>query len=119
MDSQALPNSLKHTTPESSESQLLGCALDKCPAALLAAANPTTYINAKNPPFLLMDTAITTIVCRCSRARDFYAALKAKGVDAQLVVVPGADHIWVGATREQKKQILQTTFEFLDRTLKH
>ena len=118
MDAQALPNSLKHGTPDSSESQLMGCALDTCPKALLAAANPTTYINAKNPPFLLMHGDNDHRV-PLQQSKDFYAALKAKGVDAQLIVVPGADHIWVGATPEQKKQILQTTFDFLDRTLKH
>jgi acetyl esterase/lipase len=117
MDSQALPNSQKHGTPESSEAQFLGCVPAKCPKALLDAANPTTYIDAKDPPFLLMHGDNDHRV-PLQQSKDFYAALKAKGVEAQLIVVPGADHIWVGATPEQKKQILQQTFDFLDAHLK-
>src|SRR5262249_29252059 len=54
MDSQAIPNSRKHDVPDGSEEQLLGCAFAKCSKELLAAANPITYANAKNPPILIM-----------------------------------------------------------------
>ena len=116
MDSQAIPNSRKHNIPDGSEARLLGCALDKCAKALLAAANPITYADAKDPPILIMHGDNDHRV-PLGQSKEFYDALKAKGVNAQLVVIPGADHIWIGATPEQKKKILQTTFEFLDRAV--
>lgn len=117
MDSQALPGSRKHSVPDSTESGLMGCSLTACAKALLDSAKPMTYSDAKDPPFLIMHGDNDHSV-PLPQSQEFYDALKAKGVNARLVVVPGADHIWVGATDAQKRDIRQTTFDFLDSVLK-
>ena len=50
------------------------------------------------------------------QSQILYDALKANGVKAELVFVPGVNHIFAGATDAQGKAILDKVFAFLDQT---
>ena len=70
MDSQLIPGGMKHDTPQSAESNYLGCQLSKCEPAKVQSANPIAYISANTPPFLIFHgTADTATGHRPSRAR--------------------------------------------------
>jgi acetyl esterase/lipase len=115
LDAQALPNGMKHSTPDSPESKFLGCNLATCSPELLALANPITHINDKTPPFLIMhgdaDPAIAP-----QQSQDLFNALRAKGVQAKIKIVPGVGHVFMGASKDQAMDILNTVNEFLDET---
>jgi len=116
MDAQLIPGGLKHDTPQSAESNYLGCQLSKCDLAKVQSANPIAYVTASTPPFLIFhgnaDTAVPP-----KQSQILYDALRAKGVPAQLVSVPGANHMFVGATEAQYKTIVDTVFQFFDEKL--
>jgi acetyl esterase/lipase len=117
MDIQAPPgpNAAGHNAPTSAESVYLGCALPACPPNQLRLANPIAFVDPSDPPFLIMhgdaDTAVPP-----KQSQILYDALKAKGVKAELVFVPGVNHIFAGATDAQGKMILDKVFAFLDQT---
>ena len=52
------------------------------------------------------------------QSRDYLAALRAKGVRAELIEIPGVDHSFIGttpqATRAASLQALQKSLEFID-----
>jgi acetyl esterase/lipase len=114
MDRQALPeSSIRHDDANSAESALLGCALPKCPRALLKAANPVSYITAKSPPFLIMHGQADHAV-PWQQSQELYDALRAQGVAAQLILVPGADHMFTKLPPEQMRAQLEPVFAFID-----
>lgn len=103
-------------SPDSPESKLLGCNLAKCSADLLKQADPLTYISTNTPPFLIMHGQADTIVSS-QQSQELNDALKAKGVPSQLVLLPGLNHVFIGATPEQAPGLLNTVFKFLDLTV--
>jgi acetyl esterase/lipase len=114
MDRQARPDAIgKHNDANSAESQMVGCAIPACPAQRLKAANPISYISAKTPPFLIMHGQADRGV-PWQQSQALYDALRAKGVKAQLILVPGADHMFMGLPPEQMKAQLQPVFRFID-----
>jgi dipeptidyl aminopeptidase/acylaminoacyl peptidase len=84
----------------------------------VARANPIAYIGLKSSSaaFLIMhgddDKAVSW-----KQSQILYDALKAKGVDATLTIIPGVDHYFVGSTPTQAKQILDEVVSFLKRSL--
>ena len=102
-----------HDAAGSAESNLLGCALRECPAGRVQSANPITYISASTPPFLIMHGTADTAV-PIEQSQILYEALKAKGVEAQLVRVPGVNHMFNGATDAEARGIIDTVFKFID-----
>jgi acetyl esterase/lipase len=120
LDAMAIPTrTLIHDSPDSSQSQVLGCVLKySCPASVVAKANPITYIDASdaNVSFLIMhgdkDTAVGP-----RQAQLLYDALRAKNVPAQIDIIPNVDHYFSGATAEQAQHILDTVFDFLTQSL--
>ncbi len=118
MDSQAIPNSpIKHDSPNSPESRYLGCLLSKCPLEQVHSASPVMHVAANEPPFLIMNGDDDHSVAP-GQDSELYDALKAKGNDAQHIVIPGVDHGFAHATDAQTKMILDTVFAFLDKTMK-
>ncbi|HTI67036.1 MAG TPA: alpha/beta hydrolase [Caulobacteraceae bacterium] len=117
MDAQRLPNtdSASHDAPTSGESVYLGCPLPQCPPEQLRLANPIAFVDRTDPPFLIMhgdaDTAVPP-----KQSQILYDALKAAGVKAELLYVPGVNHIFAGATDAQGAMILDKVFAFLDAT---
>lgn len=97
----------------------LGCEHAECTEAA-AAASATTYIDAKDAPVLMIH-GVNDKTVPIQQSRDYLAALRAKGVPAELIEVPGVDHSFIGATNEATRaaslQALRKSLEFIDRTL--
>lgn len=98
----------------SAGSQLLGCD-GPCPADKLALVSPVTYIDAKDPPFLLIHgTEDKTVPVEQSRLAE--AAFRKTGVPVQSIYIPGVDHSFIGSTPAQTRaatlQAVNATFDF-------
>lgn len=94
----------------------LGCASGEC-AGNKTLASPITHVDAKDPPALLIHGEIDRVV-PVAQSRAFDAALRAKGVASELLVIPAVDHSFIGgspeATRKASLQALSKTFAFID-----
>ncbi|MEJ0022519.1 MAG: alpha/beta hydrolase [Alphaproteobacteria bacterium] len=97
---------------------LLGCKLADCAPGLARQASPVTHIDANDPPMLIVHGEADKTI-PVSQSRVLYAALKAKGVDADLLILPGLDHGFVGASPEANiatnKMVIARVNAFLDR----
>jgi acetyl esterase/lipase len=116
MDSQSLPGSMKHNAATSAESTLLGCTLPECPPETLKAVNPITYVTPDDPPFLIMHGTADTGV-PYQQSKELHDALQAKGVNSELVLVPGANHIFEGVSKEKTQELLDRVFQFIDKSI--
>jgi len=114
MASEALPGADKHNTASAPESQYLGCVIPQCPADKLAAADPITYVSKDSPPLLIMHGLADPAVPH-QQSEDLYKALRAKGVPAELVLVPGASHMFMGVPPKIMRAQLDTVFRWIDR----
>lgn len=99
--------------------RLLGCT-EKCTPEQLAFASPVTYIDAKDPPFLLIHgEADNTVPVAQSHIAE--ARLKAAGVPVEAIYIPGVDHSFIGKTPAQTRAatLLATnaTFDFFHQRL--
>jgi acetyl esterase/lipase len=97
----------------------LGCELSKCPAGWARSASPFPYIDAKDPPFLIQHGAADVTVSP-TQSKRLYAALRAAGVPAELVIYPGVAHGFAkvpggGPDDAVNKQALEKVFEYLGR----
>lgn len=76
--------------PDSPEAILIGGPIDdnkdKC-----ALANPITYIDAHDPPFLIIHGDADPLIPHC-QSRLLFNALQNAGVSSQMVLVPGGGH---------------------------
>jgi acetyl esterase/lipase len=83
-------SSMVHNAPDSPESSLVGGAIqdnrDQC-----ALANPITYIDAHDPPFLILHGDADPLVPHC-QSELLYKALQNAHVPSQFVLVPNAQH---------------------------
>ena len=85
-----------------------------------ARASAVTFLDAKDPPFLLIhgDGDRTVPV---AQSREMIGKLKALGVRSDLVELPGIDHSWIGKTSAETTaahiKALQATFDFFDATV--
>jgi acetyl esterase/lipase len=76
-------------------------------------ASPVTYVSKKSPPFLIMHGDNDRTV-PLAQSEAFEAALKKAGVDAKLVILPGAGH---GGPAFASAETMKMVKEFLDRHL--
>lgn len=97
----------------SPEARLLGCKPSACSPQRLAAASILRRIDAKDPPMLIFHGDADTMV-PISQSRLLDAALKKAGVRSELVVVPGAKHIFPGLTPQARQEIIDRTARFID-----
>ena len=79
-----------HSDPRSPESLLLGCPITTCPDRV-AEANPITYVDRDDPPFLVLHGTNDLLVPH-HQSELLLDALRAACVDATFVSVPGGDH---------------------------
>jgi len=111
---------LAHSTPLSSQSRVLGCSLGTtCDAATVEKTNVFHYVaqgGADHTAFLLQ-AGTKDEATPYQQSQALYDALRKKGITAQIDLVPGANHYFIGATKEQAKEILDTFFKFLDTNL--
>lgn len=81
---------LAHNAPDSPESSLIGGPIqdnkDKC-----ALANPITYIEANDPPFLILHGDADPLVPYC-QSELLYKALQKVNVSSKFILVPNGQH---------------------------
>ena len=104
---------------DSAAARLLGCK-DACTPEQFAAASPNTYVDAKDPPFLLIHgTEDKTVPVAQSHLGE--ARLKAAGVPVQSIYIEGVDHSFIGHTpadtRAATVRAMNATFDFLHQQL--
>jgi acetyl esterase/lipase len=100
--------------PSAREAQLLGAPPQTVPDRA-AQASPITHVSSGAPPFLLLHGRDDRLV-PCAQSRRLHASLRQAGVEAELDVLEGADHMWMGSP-EAPQIALERTTEFLQRRL--
>lgn len=97
---------------------LFDCPPEGC-ADLLKQASPSTYVNAKTPPMIIIVGDKDHVVGE-QQSVDFDKLLRANGVKSEFYVIPGVGHSFIGATQEDTSKAsnfaLQKSIEFLDAT---
>jgi acetyl esterase/lipase len=94
--------------------QLLGCD-GTCSDERIRTASPVAYIDAKDPPFLLIHGESDTMV-PVDQSREGEAALRKAGVPVEAIYIPDVDHSFIGAnpaaTRDANLRAVNATFDF-------
>jgi len=83
-------STMVHDAPDSPESILIGAPIQDNDD-LCALANPISYVDPEDPPFLILHGDADPLVPFCQSALLFQA-LQEAGVYSQFVLVPGAAH---------------------------
>lgn len=100
----------------------LGCGEEGCDVATLAFGSPAFYVDADDPPQLLITGDADTLVAP-SQTTEFAAALSRAGASVQTLCIPGVDHGLVGrdrsATHFAVATALQRTAQFFDCQLRN
>jgi acetyl esterase/lipase len=100
------------------ESAYLGCEIAKCPAGLVRSATALSYIDARDPPFLIQHGTADTSVSP-KQSQRLHEALRAAGVDSQLILYPGVDHGFAKPEGRPddavNRQALEHVYSFLSR----
>lgn len=113
--SEKVPGVLIHNTSNSFGSQYFGQNISEVPD-LCKQADPTTYINADCPPFLIQHGTLDPIV-PVQQSIDFAAAISDKaGKDkVNLILFEEAGH---SGKEFENSENIDTVFEFLDKHMK-
>jgi acetyl esterase/lipase len=105
-------------SPNEVEQRYLGCSGTKCEVAQLA--SPIRHVRAGLPPFLLIHGAKDRTV-PAAQSEAFARALRASGVSVDLLILPDADHSFIGATAAETRRdsllAFQRSTEFIAATL--
>lgn len=83
-------STMNHDDAKSPESSLIGGAIQEIKDKT-ALANPITYVNKSNPPFLIFHGDKDPLVPYC-QSEKLYEKLKSVNVKSELVIVPGGLH---------------------------
>ena len=99
--------------------RLLGCNVT-CRPEDYAPASPVTYIDAQDPPFLLIHGEQDRVV-PVAQSHLVEARLRAAGVPVDSIYIPGVDHSFIGGTPAETRaatlRATNATFDFFHRTL--
>jgi dipeptidyl aminopeptidase/acylaminoacyl peptidase len=82
---------------------------------LAAQASPVSHVSPDAPPFLLLHGAADRFV-PCVQSERLYARLVEAGVEVELDIYEGADHMWLGSP-EAAGQAVARTIDVLRRRL--
>jgi acetyl esterase/lipase len=100
--------------------KFLGCT-GPCDADKVRRVSPVSYIDAKDPPFLMIHGEEDKVV-DVSQSRTGEAAMKAAGVPVESIYIPGVDHSFIGSTPAQTRaatlKATNATFDFFHKALK-
>jgi dipeptidyl aminopeptidase/acylaminoacyl peptidase len=80
-----------------------------------AQASPVTHVSPGAPPFLLLHGAADRFI-PCVQSERLYALLVEAGVEVELGLYEGADHMWLGSP-DAAEQALTRTIDVLRRRL--
>ena len=115
LQSQARPDAVTRSdAADSRESLLLGAPLPKA-TELARRASPVAYVHPAAPPFHLAHGADDRFV-PAEQSRELATLLRDAGVPATLDIVPGADHMWRGAT--DPEAVFDAAVDFTRRVVK-
>lgn len=99
--------------------KLLGCE-GACSAEQIRSVSPVAYIDARDPPFLLIHGDEDKVV-PVAQSHLAEAAMRQAGAPVEAIYIPGVDHSFVGATREQTRaatlKAVNATFDFFHQRL--
>ena len=111
---------LSAPNPDSGLFRFLGCSKDGCSPDTVRLASPSSFVDARTPPALLVHGTVDKTV-NPKQSQDFYALLKSKGVTAELMMIPDVGHSFIGANQEStsaaSNAALDRTFAFIDATI--
>jgi acetyl esterase/lipase len=103
------------------ENALLRCTPATCAEQAVKAVSPASYIDANDPPFLLIHGE-TDAVVPVSQSRDVEVKMKAAGMIVESIYIPGVDHSFIGSTAAETRaatlKATNATFDFFHKTLK-
>jgi acetyl esterase/lipase len=99
--------------PRMPPSLLMGCPIQECKERT-ATANPITYVTKNDPPFLILHGMLDCLV-PYKQSVILHDALRAKGVDSRLVLLPNGQH---GGSAFDAPQYETMIDEFLDTNLR-
>ncbi|WP_068078514.1 alpha/beta hydrolase, partial [Novosphingobium lentum] len=113
-------NAARNGGGDGADAKLLGCT-GACTPGQYASVSPVTYIDPKDPPFLLIHgTEDKTVPVSQSHVAE--ARLRAAGVPVEAIYIPGVDHSFIGTTPAQTRaatmQAVNATFDFLHARLR-
>lgn len=77
----------------------LGCAGALCDREVVRAASAITFVDAADPPFLLIH-GIDDPVVSIEQSRAMHKKLEQAGVASELIEIPGVKHSFIGASPE-------------------
>lgn len=106
---------LDGTDPSTPHALLLGAAPEAVPA-LARAASPRYQVHSDAPPFLLAHGTLDSMV-DITHSLRLAESLEEAGVPADVMTVPGADHVWHGIPDEQVEEIFLRTLGWARRAL--
>jgi dipeptidyl aminopeptidase/acylaminoacyl peptidase len=113
-------HALSRDVADAPEWRLLGCFAVACGLEKIAAASPVAYVDAQDPPMLLIVGAEDRTVPH-QQTLEMEGKLKSVGVPHDLIVLPGIDHNFIGKTADQTRdanlKALSATFDFIDKTM--
>jgi acetyl esterase/lipase len=110
MDAHALPGArLKHDSPTSPESRLIGGAIQKN-AEKVKRANPITYVTKDAPPFLIAHGEKDPLV-PCHQSELLHEALKKAGIEVTLHRIPDAGHGGKGFSTDKMQAAIGAFFD--------
>ncbi len=113
---------MREMPDNSSVRALFRCETHACPAELLDRASPIRYVDRSDPPVLLIHGQDDTN-SRSSQSENFAQQLRAAGSTAELMLIPGVKHGFIGATeavtKDSMRRALTATFDFFDRVLRN
>jgi len=100
---------------------LFRCGAAACATDVVDRASPIRYADGTDPPALLIHGQDDTNA-RSSQSERFAQQLRAAGSTAELVLIPGVQHGFIGpteaATKDALRRALTATFDFFDHVLK-
>jgi acetyl esterase/lipase len=103
------------------ETSLLRCTPKTCSEQAVKAVSPVGYIDAKDPPFLLIHGDKDAVV-PVSQSIEAEAKMRAAGMSVDAIYIAGVDHSFIGATtadtRTATLKATNATFDFFHKTLK-
>jgi acetyl esterase/lipase len=99
------------------EKTYLGCQPSGCTPEQTASPSAITYLGPKTPPMLMIAGSDDHTVPP-AQSKDFYAAMQAKGLRSELLIIPGVDHSFIGPTHEAtqaaSRAALARSIDFFD-----